>query len=275
MYRTTCSNHWGQLPATSTRQTRISYLFSPLSAHSRCPVLVSAELSQALMTTFPEWRPFFFGMWRLNLTKFSFLDVVQFCSCALLLLMWALRQYATIGHWIIRVSIFKKKISFICWCCANDTCEPEDVSVFADTGRSCFQQQFGQSVSFITILSFSTCRCVFWLICLSNRHFAFKWGSNVSYFVAAVALIKAVCKNQIFSLIGQWRLCKQWNLSRPSWQGEAWSALRTVAVWQRWMRVCRAGLAALLSPPPPPSSPLLPHLFLLALLPFKRCSNVG
>lgn len=28
--------------------------FLPLSAHSRCPVLVSAELSQALMTTFPE-----------------------------------------------------------------------------------------------------------------------------------------------------------------------------------------------------------------------------
>lgn len=85
---------------------------------------------------------------------------------------------------------------------------------------------------------------------------AFKWGSNVSYFMPATALIKAVCKNQIFSLIGQSRLCKQWNVSRPSWREEAWPDLRTVAVWQRWMCVCRAALAALLSPPPPFSSPI-------------------
>lgn len=217
------------------------YLFSPLSARSRCPVLVSAELSQALMTTFPEWRPFFFGMWRSNLTKFSFLDVVQFCSSALLLLMWALRQYGTIGHRIIRVSIFLK-ISFICWCCAKDTCEPEDLLVFSTAIRSkcLFYSNLavvssGSSVSQISI---------------------FKWDSNVSCFMAATALIKAVCKNQIFSLIGHSRLCKQWNVSRPSWQEEAWWALGSVAVWQRWMCVCRAGLAALLSPPPPFSSPI-------------------
>lgn len=40
------------------------------------------------------------------------------------------------------------------------------------------------------------------------------------------------------------------------------------------VNVCErgAGLAVLRSPP---SSLLLPHLFLLALLPYKRCSNVG
>lgn len=30
--------------------------------------------------------------------------------------------------------------------CAKDTCGPEGLSVFAETGRRCFQRQFGQSV---------------------------------------------------------------------------------------------------------------------------------
>lgn len=122
-------------------------------------------------------------------------------------------------------------------------------------------------------LSFSCyCGCfVFWLICPTKRGTFLKNYVEMFffnyYFAAEMALIKAVCTNQTVSvsvsllLIGQSRLCKQWNVSRLSSPERAWSLLRTVVVWQRWTcgnagRAWRFAVHCLLLPSPPPPLPL-------------------
>lgn len=96
-----------------------------------------------------------------------------------------------------------------------------------------------------------------------------------------MALIKAVCTNQTvsvsvsLSLIGQSRLCKQWNVSRLSSPERAWSLLRTVVVWQRWTcgnagRARWLAVHCLLLPSPPPPLPLGP----LPLQALQQCGSV-
>lgn len=114
-----------------------------------------------------------------------------------------------------------------------------------------------------------------------KKHFFKNYVYYVYYFAAEMALIKAVCTNQTvsvsvsLSLIGQSRLCKQWNVSRPSSPERAWSLLRTVVVWQRWTcgnmgRAWRFPVHCLLLPSPPPPLPLGPP----PLQALQQCGSV-